>query len=297
MSAGADVVSLEARVSWTRLLSMNPSEILRANLPLIEQITGRVCRRSRLFGADAEDFASVVKLALIEEDYALLRDAAQRSSLRAYLTVVIQRLAVDERMRAFGRFQASAEARRLGEAGILAEILLLRDRRTIDEALPLVRAIDPAMTRERLAEIADRLPLRTGRPRPVDLESGDAGDLPAPQSADEHTRTRELERLAGRTSQAMRDALDSFPIEDRAIIRLRFGSAMAVSDISRMLRLPQRPLYRRLESLLARLRSALGDAGLDSAAVSELIGSATAQIHFGLAEETPGEAFPAEERA
>ena len=36
------------------------------------------------------------------------------------------------------------------------------------------------------------------------------------------------------------------------LIRFRFGSSMSIADISRILRLPQRPLYRRLEALLAR---------------------------------------------
>jgi hypothetical protein len=40
----------------------------------------RVCRRSRFIGAAAEDFASTVEVALLDDDYALLRDAAQRSS-------------------------------------------------------------------------------------------------------------------------------------------------------------------------------------------------------------------------
>src|SRR4051812_34849685 len=65
---------------------MHSEDVLSAHLPLIETIIDRVCRRSRLIAADAEDFAASVKLALIENDYALLRNAAQRSSLAAYLT-------------------------------------------------------------------------------------------------------------------------------------------------------------------------------------------------------------------
>jgi RNA polymerase sigma factor (sigma-70 family) len=274
----------ESRVCLDLQHPMHPEDILSAHLPLIDSIIDRVCRRSRLMGADAEDFAASVKLALIENDYALLRNAAQRSSLPAYLTVVIQRMAVDERIRAFGRWQASAGARRLGEAGILAETLLRRDRRTVDEALPLVRALDPSITRERLEEIATGFVPRSGRPRAVDLDAHGVETLAAAESADARALAGDVARLASRASRAVRDALNALPSEDRMLLRFRFASSMSIADISRILRLPQRPLYRRLETLLVRLRSILGDAGVDAAAVSDLIGSPVAEMEFGLDE-------------
>lgn len=285
---GRGCVHPEIRVSLTANPLMDPRELLAANLELIERIVERVCRRSRLLGADADDFASAVKLALIEDDYALLRNAGERSSLAAYLTVVIQRMAVDERIRAFGRWQASAEARRLGQVGVLAETLLSRDRRSLDEALPFVRALDPSMTRERLVEIAERLPVRSGRPRPVDLEAPGTAALRSADAADERAITGDRTRLAGRAGTVMREQLAALPVEDRMMLRLRFGSGMTIAEVSRILRLPQRPLYRRLESLLARLRTALAAAGVDEAAVADLIGSAT-ELQFGLAEAENGE--------
>lgn len=271
----------EVRVSLSLHPDMDPQELLRAQLPLIERIIGRVCRRSRFIGADADDFASTVKLALIENDYALLRDANQRASLAAFLTVVIQRMAVDERIRAFGRWQASAEARRGGEAGVLAETLLSRDGRSIEEALPLVRKLDPAMTREQLEEMARRLPVRTGRPRAVDLDAAGVDALASDDAADARAIKGDLDRLAGRTARAVRDELGALTLEDRMLLRFRFASSMTIADISRIMRLPQRPLYRRLETLLTRLRKALRSEGVDAAAVSDLIGSA-AELQFGL---------------
>jgi RNA polymerase sigma factor for flagellar operon FliA len=44
-------------------------------------------------GVEADDFASHPKLKLIEDDYAILRKFQGRSSLRTYLTVVIERRA------------------------------------------------------------------------------------------------------------------------------------------------------------------------------------------------------------
>src|SRR3954468_12230282 len=71
-------------------IPMQSEDVFRAHLALIDTIIDRVCRRSRFAGADAEDFRSAVNVAVIENDYALLRNAAERSSLPAYLTVVIQ---------------------------------------------------------------------------------------------------------------------------------------------------------------------------------------------------------------
>src|SRR5258708_33164072 len=51
---------------------MNPGDLFRANLSLIDRTIDRICRRSRLFGPDAEDFASAGRLGLIADDYALL---------------------------------------------------------------------------------------------------------------------------------------------------------------------------------------------------------------------------------
>src|SRR5262245_20749868 len=51
-----------------------------ACLPVIDDITGQVCRRHRLNGAEAEDFRSEVHLHFIERDYEVLRRFEHRSS-------------------------------------------------------------------------------------------------------------------------------------------------------------------------------------------------------------------------
>jgi DNA-directed RNA polymerase specialized sigma24 family protein len=149
---------------------MDVAALFESNLALIDRVIAGVCRRAGVFGADAEDFASAVKLALIENDYAVLRPFAGRSSLSTFLTIIIQRFLIDERTKRSGRWHASREAERLGEAGIALERIVRREHRTIDEALPILQAIDPTLTRERLADMESRLPPRVPRPRPVDLD-------------------------------------------------------------------------------------------------------------------------------
>jgi RNA polymerase sigma factor (sigma-70 family) len=261
---------------------MEPSEVFLRNLPLIERVIAGVCRRARLSRADAEDFASAAKLALIEEDYAVLRRWEGRSSLAGYLTVVVQRLLSDERMRRLGRWHASAEASRLGPAGVLLETLVQRDRRSIDEALPLARAIEPSLTREAAVAMVARFPQRVGRPRAVDLDETDPGALVASDRADELALKNEARRLSQRAGETVRHTLDELPLEDRMLIKLRFGSGLAISDVSRMLRLPQRPLYRRIEALLERLRRVLLEAGIDTSALRQILGAPAEDLDLGL---------------
>src|SRR5438477_2121633 len=120
-------------------------ELFRANLALVERVIGGVCRRAGLHGADAEDFASTVKLALIENDYAILRGYEGRAPLGAFLTVVVQRLLSREWMRLRGRWHPSAEAERSGAAAVLLEKLTMRDGRSLDEAIDIVRSAHPSL--------------------------------------------------------------------------------------------------------------------------------------------------------
>lgn len=256
--------------------------LFRANLPLIERVVRRVCHDAGLHDADADDFASEVHLALIDGQYAVLRAWQRRSSLATYLTVVVKRLLSDERNRTRGRWEPSASARRGGPAAILLETLVCRDGQTLDEAFPRVHALDPSLTREDAEAIVAAFPQRAPRPRLLPLEDADTDSARAPDEADAAVRMRELGRFSVEANRIVRRTLTSFDAEDCAILRLHFGSSMSLADISRMLRLPQRPLYRRLERLLRVLRDALVNAGIDARAAGSLIGSAVQALDFGL---------------
>lgn len=268
---------------------MDFEELLRSNLPLVERVVRRVCLRANVVGADVEDFASTVKLALIEDDYAILRAHEGRSSLATYLTVVIQRLLADERNRTLGRWRASAEAQRLGATAVLLETLLRRDQRSMTEAIPIVCAFDQTLDPASVEALAERLPHRPPRPRLVDLET--AGEVASSEPADERAMRAELEKLSERASVVVRTAIAALPIKDRMLVRLRFVSLMNISDIARILQLPQRPLYRRLEQILAILRRTVTEAGIDSSTASDLIGSTLVALDFGLDEGKTGAAW------
>jgi len=262
---------------------MDPQELFTGNLALIDRVIAGVCRRARLSREDAEDFASTVKLSLMENDYAILRKYEGRSALATFLTIVVQRLLSNDRARAYGRWHPSAEAVRLGAAATLLEQVVRRDGRTLEEALPIVRDAHPELTREEAQELLKRLPLRNVRPRRTDIDVVALQPVAA-QRSDDVALQSDAQRLADRTAEVIRSALGEMTLEDRMIIRLRFGSAMNVSDISRMLRLPQRPLYRRVDAIMERLRRALEAAEIDAAALDGVIGHACIELNFGLNE-------------
>src|SRR5829696_8670843 len=152
---------------------MDCQELLRSSLPLIERVVRRVCHRAHVVGADVEDFDSTVKLALIDDDYAILRAYEGRSSLATYLAVVIQRLLADQRNRTLGRWRASSEAKKLGDAAVLLETLLRRDERPMAEVIPILRAFDRTLEPLDIEALAQRLPQRTSRLRAVVLDNAD----------------------------------------------------------------------------------------------------------------------------
>lgn len=261
---------------------MNMEELFRANLDLIDRVIAGVCRRSGLRDADAEDFASTVRLALMENDYAVLRAHEGRSSLATFLTVVVQRLLSAQRARMWGRWHPSAEAERLGETAVLLEKLLVRDRRSLDESLPIVLAAHPSLERASLRELAARLPRRAARPRLVALEE-DAQDAVATDRADARADEAEARRTSTRAARIVRETLARLPLEDRMLVRFRFGAELSIADAARLLGVPQRPLYRRIEALLRQLRAALERGGVSATAVHDVISAAASEgVDFGL---------------
>jgi len=233
--------------------------------------------------SDAEDFASAARLALLENDYAILRSYEGRASLEGYLAVVFERLLMDQRAHALGKWHPSRTAEHMGPAAVLLEKLVVRDRRTIEEALPIVRGLDASLTRDDLESMLARLPDRHPRPRPVSIDDVVPERTPA---ASDHADARALEnearRLATTAGVIIRRALARFSLEDRMLIRFHYGAGMSIADISRMMRLPQRPLYRRIEALLRQLRQALESAGVDNRSAAGLIGAVAEEMNFGL---------------
>src|SRR4051812_23067455 len=122
--------------------TMTPALLFEGNLAVIEHAIAQVCRQVRLNGADAEDFASTARLALLEDDCAILRKYEGRSSMSSYLAIVIRRLFISQK-RAEGRWHPSAEATRRGEAAVTLDRLFRYEGRPLAESLAITKNKHP----------------------------------------------------------------------------------------------------------------------------------------------------------
>lgn len=240
-----------------------PERLFRANLQVIEAVIRHVASRNRLSPDEREEFASEVRLRLIDNDYDIFRRFEHRSSLKTYLVTVIQRLFLDFRNKAWGKWRPSAEARRLGPVATRLERLTTRDGLTFDEAVNVLQTNEgvPA-SREELHEIYERLPVRTPR-RFVGEQALDEVLAPAATTEDALV-ARERAEVVARAQQALDRALARLPAQDQAIVRLRYADGKTVAQISRFMQLEQKPLYRRVNRIREELRTALEADGVSA---------------------------------
>ncbi len=260
---------------------MPQPQLFEANLDVIERAIAQVTHQVRLHGADAEDFASSARIALLGDDCAILRKYEGRSSLMSYVAIVVRRLFLDQK-RSEGRWYPSAEATRQGDAAVALERLLHHERRPLSEALRITKEQHPDADIRQLESAAASLPERAPRPRLVPVIDGDEDRFASASSADDRVHAADLDRASDRTSRAVQEALATMTAQDRVTLRLRFAKGMAISDISRALGVPQRPLYRRIESMLKDLRASLERAGIDAEEAANLVASAGDRLDFGL---------------
>jgi RNA polymerase sigma factor (sigma-70 family) len=232
-----------------------------AALPIIDDVTGQVCRRHRLSAADAEEFQSEVRLHFIDRNYEALRRFEGRASLATYITVVVQHLFLDNRNRVWGRWRPSTEARRLGPLGILLERLVTRDGYGTEQAFEVLRVnhsvqIDPSL-RAFGEKLCGRAPSRRF------VTEDDAGEIQSEgPGADANVLRAEQDFLAKRVQSILDRARQSLSPMERLILKMRFEDRIPVADIARSLHLDQRRLYRTIERLLGSLRARLTEEGI-----------------------------------
>jgi RNA polymerase sigma factor for flagellar operon FliA len=260
-------------------------EAFLSNLGLIDDIVRFVCHRHKLSGAEADDFGSDVRVKLVDRDYEVFRRFQQRSSLRTYLTIVIQRLYLDYRNRSWGKWRPSTEAVRLGPLAIRLERLTVRDGLRFDEACQVLRTNEGVIaTDAELAEIAIRLPTRYRR---FNVSDEVLTGVPAEGAFDDRIMSRERQEATRRVLTALRQAVRLLGDQDRLILRLKFQDGLGVADIARALHLEQRPLYRRLDALLQQLRTALDEAGVNRVEASAILNRDDVDISLALSSPDP----------
>lgn len=249
---------------------MSPEQLFEQNLELIEQICARQCRRKCCFDADAEDFASLVKLKLIENDYARLRKFLGRSTIKTFLTTVVANQFRDYRNHKWGKWQLSAAARKLGETARQLETLRYRDGYPLREAIGILKTnYRVEESAAELEALAARFPEKTARR----FESDDQlAEIAAEDRAEEAVLDHERSELKKKVESALARARAKLEAEDRLILKLRFEDGFTAASISRQLGIPQRRLYSRIEKSLKKLREFLEGEGMNAGDVLQTVG-------------------------
>lgn len=252
------------------MLPVTSPEIYLAHREFIEDAIAAVCRRRRLPPDEAEDFASDARLHLIKDDYAVLRAFEGRSSFRTFAIAVLSHLFLDWRNARWGKWRPSAEAKRLGPVAVKLETLTARDRLSFDEACETLRTNHGiALSRGELEALAARFPRRARRSFTQDdaLEEH-AAEGEGPDAGVAHASAV---ATAAQARGALSEAMAELDARDRLIMEMRFTDGHRVQDIARLLELEPKPLYRRIEKVLAELRRGLEARGVSATDAIEAI--------------------------
>lgn len=247
---------------------MTPEQLFLDNLAYLEKVVVQTCRRCHLRKEDAEDFLGEVRLKIMADDYAVLRQFQGKCSLKSYLTSVIKNHMYDFQDRLWGKWRHSEMAKRLGEVAKLLE-KLLRDSYTFDEAVQILRTNHKVeMSWQELNETAAKLPPRT----PRHWETEEVLELlpSTDDRPDASTMEREKKARWARVFGALHKSLKTLPPEDQIIIRMLLWNRFTVKQISQVLNLEQMPLYKRIQKIKQHLRREMERQGIRKEDIQDL---------------------------
>jgi len=229
--------------------------LLEDQTPTIDLILRKTIRRRWLQPNEADEFRSFVYRRLLDNQCSILRKHRGESSWKTYLTVVTQRLFLDYRDHVWGKWRPSAKAKRAGRVGILLDRLLSRDGYGVAEAIRLMRENhDVEATEEELWLLAATLP-QHGRPKAVSEDF--LAHHASTESAEAPALASEKANVLDAVLSTVEEALEELEAEDRLILKMRFFDQVQICQIARVLGLPAKPLYRRIEGILRRVRKSL----------------------------------------
>lgn len=257
---------------WRRGRSRPLEQLFLENLDLVERAARSAGRRSGFSPEDVDDFVSSVKLKLIEDDYAVVREYRGDSKLSTYLVTVIHNLCRDYRNHLWGKFQPSAEAKRLGTTAMILERLLVRDGLDLATAIEMAKGrFEVPESREELDELAGRLPPRLRRfvVGEEALEERPETEAPRPEK-----RVEDSERAATaeRVTEVLDEALRALEPRDLLILKMHLGDGRTLAAIARDLHLEQRRLYNRKDRCFRQLHEHFTRQGLTWDEVRTLLG-------------------------
>jgi RNA polymerase sigma factor (sigma-70 family) len=249
---------------------VNYRELYESHLDQVEEIINFVCRRNGLQPDQAEDFRGEIHVKLISEDYAVFRKFQQKSSLRTYLSMVIQHAFQDFRNKIWGKWRPSTKARKLGETAIRLEMLTHRDGYTLTEAVQVLLTNEGVTEDETaLHGLFAQLP---NRERRMLLNGETLETLQEDRSLQDTSLVKEeAENRKQSVEAVLSKALGVLEPEDHFIVTMHFFQGITVPNIARTLQVEQKPLYRRIHKILERLGEVMRQEGIMKEDVSEML--------------------------
>jgi RNA polymerase sigma factor (sigma-70 family) len=248
----------------------DPGAVLSANIGLVRSVIRGVAHRHRLYGSARDELESAVWLRLVDHDYRAIRQYKGRSSFATFLTVVVTRLALDQRSAEGGRWRPSRRATRLGAAAVEFERLVFRDGYPRDEAAAVL-AGGPDGAPSHAARALANAP-RSVRRSAVPIDAV-AHTLYSPDDPAASLLSRERRDRARSIAHTLACALARLSPADRRLLALRHQRGWKVPAMARLLGLDQRRLYRRLGAAHRRLQRLTETAGVTAADAAELVGA------------------------
>jgi RNA polymerase sigma factor (sigma-70 family) len=251
----------------------NPEILFLEHLGWINRVSAMTCNQHGVRGAEAEDFAASVRLKLMEDDYAILRNHRGESTLRTYLATVVYRKFLDHWRQEGGRWRPSAMARRLGPPAPDLEALVYRDGFRLDQAGEKLRTSGRTILSDRelgrlLKELPPREPLRRGN-----VSADEVPDTTEAEGrADDGVTCAEKRALRDHVTGALERAMAKLTPEDRVIVRMHFVDGLTLADVARALNIEQKPLYRRVKRLRELLRTTMEAEGVRGDDVQDTMG-------------------------
>jgi RNA polymerase sigma factor (sigma-70 family) len=249
---------------------VDPRRFLTENLPLLQQVVRRVARRHRLRQHEVEELLGAVQLKLVDNDYEAIRRFEGRSSLATYLRSIATRHLLDERTAQWGKWRPSVYAKRHGTTAMQLEMLVTRDGLRFGEAVQALRSTRVVHeSEEELYRLSLGFPSRAPR-RFVDVAV--LQHVAIDDEVDTRLDGERLAALAMRTAAALKEALDRLEPQDRLLLKMHFEHDLPLSKIARVLRVAQKPLYRRKDQALALLGQELARQGLLREHIVQILG-------------------------
>jgi RNA polymerase sigma factor (sigma-70 family) len=248
----------------------DPVTFLTNSYQKVEAIIRAVCFRNRLKPEDTEDFASEVKLRLVENDYRILRVFTGKSSIETYLTTVIANTVRDLIRERDGRWRPSEEAKRLGEIAERIEELVYRFRYPFHEAYQILTTNFGFKQSEReVREIFFKLKPREERSIRVSCEEEIHDVRGTPEMQMVAAEQNLLENKIACIIDEMREQLSA---TDRMMLRMAFEDNLKLTVIAEQLRLTRAEVDRRIREVLIGFKRGILQQGINYNDVRELIG-------------------------